>query len=196
MQGAVAGASVIPVVGGTIAGILKSLSSLAQALFKGADPTQVASAEIQQAYDILGLNLQALGGALIDPVTHDGTFGGPKMLPQQLLIDACQAVTAGCEAAEAAAEATGKVDVSVYRRSLANIQTDMSNYSNAASACPGYAAPCNTPVSLAAARALYFSTLLPANLVGPGHWYAWSVQQGQALTDQFVQLLPQGVILE
>lgn len=195
LQATTAAASAIPIVGSTLETAISGLGKIVASLFKGADPTQVASAEIQQAYDILGLNLCTLGGAVTDPVTHITQSWGPKMLPQQLLIDAMEAVMQGCQQAELYAEQTGKVDVSVYRRSLSNIQADMQSYINAVQSGQGYAAECTLPVGLSAARALYFSTLLPSSLIGPGHWYAWSVTQGQALTDQFVQLLPQGVIL-
>jgi hypothetical protein len=195
MQAATAGASAIPVVGSTIATVLSSLRGLVSSIFKGADPTQVASAEIQQVYDVLALNLCSLGGAVIDPKSHIATAWGPKMLPQSLLVDAINATIQGCDQAEAQAEATGKVDVQTYQRSLNNIQTDMTLYAQAVQANQGYAQPCTIPVNLVTARQLYFSTLLPSSLIGGGGWYPWSVQTGQSLTDQFVQLLPQGVIL-
>jgi len=196
IQAATVGSAFIPVVGPIISGILAALTSIARLFFKGADPTQVASAEVQQAYDILCLNLCTLGGCIFDPQSRQCVGWGPKILPQQLLEDAINAAVQGCEQAELDAEQSGKVDVSVYRRSLSNIQADMNSFANGVQSNPGFATPADTAVSLPAAQAVYFSRLLPSGLIGPGHWYAWSVQQGESMTNQFVNLLPQGSILQ
>ena len=178
--GAAQAAAFVPGVGSIISSAISALGKIAASIFKGADPTQVASAEIQQVYDLVGLNLANLGKG--------------KMLPQSLLLQAMEAIQTACAQAETDAVQAGKVDAAVYNRSKLNIQADLQLDITAVSTDPSYSVEPTMPVNLIQARANYWTTENPG-MIGGGHYYAWSANVANQITDAFIEALPQGAVL-
>jgi hypothetical protein len=169
-------ASAIPGVGDILSQAIGVLSKIARLIFKGADPTQIVSSMIEQVYECAAVNMEWLSIKA-------------QMLPAHLTVSALQALLAGAEQGEQDAEAAGKVSQQACRRALANVSAMINRELNTWQG--SYCLTPTTPVNLQAARQWYAT-----NNYGPPGYYAWSVQQAAALTDAFVQALPQGVVLQ
>jgi hypothetical protein len=174
--------SVVPGAGIVGSAIAKAIGVLGS-IFKGADPTQVVTSEIEQVYEICADYICRLGGV---GTPNADNFGGVlNMLPASLVAQALSALIQGATQAELKALAIGKASQQAVNRGITNltmvIQAELSGYQHYRPEEP------NVPVSIAAAHTTY--------LQAPGGWYRNSVTIAGQLCDAFLAQLPQGVIL-